>query len=337
MDVFHSDWCSMIYSRLMVARSLSSEDGRKPKLAKFQKDNFAKKEFQELWKRINRRTYYQVNFDTSDLVKKSVKAVDDLLKFTEIRIVVEGGSMENIRDKESLEAGVAMTQGNIRTIHLTEAVGKGVTYDLICQLVSATGLTRKTIVEILKGIKPATFSMFKMNPEEFIIKTARIINDCKALAVIQCIKYEKLNDEFSTDIFTENALRGKLGVNAIESVKSLYDLVVLDSMGTEKNFAESLEHEDDVVVYTKLPRGFYINTPMGKYNPDWAVAFREGSVKHVYFIAETKGTDDLPSDLRGTENSKIECARKHFAAISEKDVIFDVVKNYQKLYDVVTK
>lgn len=313
------------------------EDGRKPKLAKFQKDNFAKKEFQELWKRINRRTYYQVNFDTSELVKKSVKAVDDLLKVTEIRIVVEGGSMENIRDKESLEAGAAMTQGNIRTIHLTEAVGKGVTYDLIGQLVSATGLTRKTIVEILKGIKPATFSMFKMNPEEFIIKTARIINDCKALAVIQCIKYEKLNDEFSTDIFTENALRGKLGVNAIESVKSLYDLVVLDSMGTEKNFAESLEHEDDVVVYTKLPRGFYINTPMGKYNPDWAVAFREGSVKHVYFIAETKGTDDLPSDLRGTENSKIECARKHFAAISEKDVIFDVVKNYRKLYDVVTK
>lgn len=313
------------------------EDGRKPKLAKFQKDNFGKKEFQELWKRINRRTYYQVNFDTSDLVKKSVKAVDDLLKVTEIRIVVEGGSMENIRDKESLEAGVAMTQGNIRTIHLTEAVGKGVTYDLIGQLVSATGLTRKTIVEILKGIKPATFSMFNMNPEEFIIKTARIINDCKTLAVIQCIKYEKLNDEFSTDIFTENALRGKLGVNAIESVKSLYDLVVLDSMGTEKNFAESLEHEDDVVVYTKLPRGFYINTPMGKYNPDWAVAFREGSVKHVYFIAETKGTDDLPSDLRGTENSKIECARKHFAAISEKDVIFDVVKNYQKLYDVVTK
>lgn len=313
------------------------EDGRKPKLAKFQKDNFAKKEFQELWKRINRRTYYQVNFDTSDLVKKSVKAVNDLLKVTEIRIVVEGGSMENIRDKESLEAGAAMTLGNIRTIHLTEAVGKGVTYDLIGQLVSATGLTRKTIVEILKGIKPATFSMFKMNPEEFIIKTARIINDCKALAVIQCIKYEKLNDEFSTDIFTENALRGKLGVNAIESVKSLYDLVVLDSMGTEKNFAESLEHEDDVVVYTKLPRGFYINTPMGKYNPDWAVAFREGSVKHVYFIAETKGTDDLPSDLRGTENSKIECARKHFAAISEKDVIFDVVKNYQKLYDVVTK
>ena len=313
------------------------EDGRKPKLAKFQKDNFGKKEFQELWKRINRRTYYQVNFDTSDLVKKSVKAVDDLLKVTEIRIVVEGGSMENIRDKESLEAGAAMTQGNIRTIHLTEAVGKGVTYDLIGQLVSATGLTRKTIVEILKGIKPATFSMFKMNPEEFIIKTARIINDCKALAVIQSITYEKLNDEFSTDIFTVDALRGKLGINAIESKKSLYDLVVLDSMGVEKNFAESLERQDDVVVYTKLPRGFYINTPMGKYNPDWAVAFREGSVKHVYFVAETKGNDIQGSHIRGIEGCKIACARKHFAAISENGYIYDVVTDYQALYDAVTK
>ena len=335
-----NDWRDGIIAALDTVFNPSTvkpEDARKPKQAHFMKDNFAKKEFQQLWKRINRRTYYQVNFDTSDLVRKAIGAVDRLLKVTEIRIVVEGGSLDEVRDRESLEAGVAMTQGSTRTIRVTEAVGGEVTYDLIGQLVSATGLTRKTIVEILKGIKPETFSMFRMNPEEFIIKTARIINDCKALAVIQCIKYEKLNDEFSTDIFTESALRGKLGVNAIESAKSLYDLVVLDSMGTEKNFAESLEQEDDVVVYTKLPRGFYINTPMGKYNPDWAVAFREGSVKHVYFIAETKGSDDLPSDLRGSENGKIECARRHFAAISERDVVFDVVKDYQSLYDVVTK
>lgn len=119
-----------------------------------------------------------------------------------------------------------MTQGNTRTIHVTEAIGKGVTYDLIGKLVTATGLTRKTIVEILKGIKPATFQLFKMNPEEFITRAGLIINDCKALAVIQCIRYEKLNDKFSTDIFTENMLRGKLGINAIKSTKSLYDLVV---------------------------------------------------------------------------------------------------------------
>ena len=317
--------------------SFKPDDGRKPKAAKFQKENFDKKEFQNLWKRINQRTYYQVNFDTSDLVKKSIKALDDNLKVTEIRIVVEGGSLDNVRDKESLEAGVAMTQGNTRTIHVTEAIGKGVTYDLIGKLVTATGLTRKTIVEILKGIKPETFYKFKMNPEEFIIKAGLIINDCKALAVIQCIKYEKLNDKFSTDIFTENMLRGKLGINAIESTKSLYDLVVLDSMGTEKNFAESLEREDDVVVYTKLPNGFYINTPMGKYNPDWAVAFREGSVKHVYFVAESKGNDLQGSQFRSSEESKIECARRHFKAISDNGYIYDVAKDYKSLYDIVTK
>lgn len=317
--------------------SVKPEDARKPKTANFQQENFDKKEFQELWKCINQRTYYQVNFDTSDLVKKSIKALDDNLKVTEIRIVVEGGSLDNVRDKESLETGVAMTQGNTRTIHVTEAIGKGVTYDLIGKLVMATGLTRKTIVEILKGIKPATFHLFKFNPEEFIIKASLIINDCKALAVIQCIKYEKLNDKFSTDIFTENMLRGKLGINAIESTKSLYDLVVLDSMGTEKNFAESLEYEDDVVVYTKLPNGFYINTPMGKYNPDWAVAFREGSVKHVYFVAESKGNDLQGSQLRGSEESKIECARRHFKAISDNGYIYDVAKDYKSLYDIVTK
>ena len=205
-----------------------------------------------------------MNFDTSDLVKKAIKALDNNLKVTEIRIVVEGGSLDNVRDKESLEAGVAMTQRNTRTIHVTEAIGKGVTY---------------------------------------------------------------VNDKFSTDIFTENTLRGKLGINAIEYTKSLYDLVVLDSMGTEKNFAESLEHEDDVVVYTKLPNGFYINTPMGKYNPDWAVAFKEGSIKHVYFVAESKGNDLQGSQLRGSEESKIECARRHFKAISDNGYIYDVAKN----------
>lgn len=335
-----NDWRDGIIAALDTVfdpAAVRPENGRKPKLAKLQKDNFAKKEFQNLWKRINRRTYYQVSFETSSLVKKAIEELDEKLRVTEIRIVVEGGSMDEIRDKESLEAGVAMNQGDVRTIHVTEAVGKEVTYDLIGQLVTATGLTRKTIVEILKGIKPETFSMFKMNPEEFIIKTGLIINDCKALAVIQSITYEKLNDEFSTDIFTVDALRGKLGINAIESKKSLYDLVVLDSMGVEKNFAESLEREDDVVVYTKLPRGFYINTPMGKYNPDWAVAFREGSVKHVYFVAETKGNDLLSSQIRSSEKSKITCAMRHFDTISDGSLIYSVVKDYQSLYDVVRK
>ena len=313
------------------------ENGNRKKEATFNPTNFQKKEWQELWKRINVRTYYQVNFDTTKLIDKAVKEINDHLNVSEIRIIVESGSMESIRDKEELEAGAAMSAAKVRTIRVSEAVGSGVKYDLIGDLVQITGLTRRTIVTILQRIEPDKFLEFKLNPEEFIIKTGRIINDCKALSLIQHIKYEKRENTFESDIFEEATLRGVLGKNAIESEKSLYDLVVVDSEGIEKSFAESLEQEDDVVVYSKLPNGFYINTPMGKYNPDWAVAFREGSVKHVYFVAETKGNDIEVSQLRGSEDAKIECARRHFATISTGEVVYSVVKTYQDLYNVVTK
>lgn len=313
------------------------ENGNRKKEATFNPTNFQKKEWQELWKRINVRTYYQVNFDTTKLIDKAVKEINDHLNVSEIRIIVESGSMESIRDKEELEAGAAMSAAKVRTIRVSEAVGSGVKYDLIGDLVQITGLLRRTIVTILQRIEPGKFLEFKLNPEEFIIKTGRIINDCKALSLIQHIKYEKRENTFESDIFEEATLRGVLGKNAIESEKSLYDLVVVDSEGIEKSFAESLEQEDDVVVYSKLPNGFYINTPMGKYNPDWAVAFREGSVKHVYFVAETKGNDIEVSQLRGSEDAKIECARRHFATISTGEVVYSVVKTYQDLYNVVTK
>ena len=126
-------------------------------------------------------------------------------------------------------------------------------------------------------------------------------------------------------------------MHALKSHKYLYDLVVVDSKGIEMDFANQLESRNEVAVYTKLPNGFYINTPMGKYNPDWAVAFREGSVKHVYFVAESKGNDLQGSQLRGSEESKIECARRHFKAISDNGYIYDVAKDYKSLYDIVTK
>ena len=313
------------------------ENGNRKKEATFNPTNFQKKEWQELWKRINVRTYYQVNFDTAKLIDKAVKEINNHLNVSEIRIIVESGLMDSIRDKEELEAGAAMTAAKVRTVRVSEAVGSGVKYDLIGDLVQITGLTRRTLVTILQTIEPGKFLQFKLNPEEFIIKTGRIINDCKALSLIQHIKYEKRDHTFESHIFEEATLRGVLGQNAIESEKSLYDLVVVDSEGIEKSFAESLEQEDDVVVYTKLPNGFYINTPMGKYNPDWAVAFREGSVKHVYFVAETKGNDMEVSQLRGSEDAKIECARRHFATISTGEVVYSVVKTYQDLYNVVTK
>lgn len=312
------------------------DNARKSKVATFREELF-KEKFTEVWKRINVKTYYRVDFSTGELIKRAITSIDKHLSVTEIRVVIESGSLENIRDKESLQAGAAMTAGKMRTIRVSEAVGNSVRYDLVGDLVSATGLTRKTIVEILKGIKPTTFAQFRMNPEEFIIKTANIINDAKAIAVIQKIAYERSTNTYDMDIFTENTIRGKLGINAMESAKSLYDIVVVDSLGIEKNFAETLEKEDAVEVYTKLPRGFYINTPMGHYNPDWAIAFKEGSVKHIYFIAETKGNDWQESQLRGVEDAKIECARRHFATISDSKVVYGVAKDYQTLYNLVAK
>ncbi len=327
-----------ILDKVFDPASIKPTNSREVREANFDEEKFNKKEFQSLWKRINTQTFYTVDFNTDDLVKKCIEAIDKRLNVTEIRIVVGSGKLGEIRDKEQLEIADAMVDGKVRTIHVTEAVGDNVKYDLIGELVSATQLTRKAIVDILRGIKPTTFHQFRMNPEEFIIKVGNMINEQKAFAVIQHIAYHKLDKTYDTDIFTEATIKGKLGVNAIESAKSLYDLVVLDSMGVERRFAESLESADEVVVYTKLPNGFYINTPVGHYNPDWAIAFKEGSVKHVYFVAETKGGEGyLQGHLRGVEDAKIECARRHFASLSDSEVIYDVVTTYGELRSIITK
>ena len=255
---------------------LMPDNSRKVREAHFDKNKFDKKEFQNLWKKINTKTYYTVDFETDELIKNAIKEIDDHLNVSQIRIMVGSGALEKIQDKQSLQNQTAMTAAKVKTIHVKEAIGGSVTYDLIGKLVEATQLTRDTIVQILTGIKDATFKQFRVNPEEFIIKVGNMINQVKALAVIQHIEYNKMDEHFDTDIFTESMLKGKLGINAIESAKSLYDLVVVDSQGIEKKFAEELEAHDEVVVYTKLPRGFYINTPMGKYNPDWAIALKEG-------------------------------------------------------------
>lgn len=318
--------------------SIKPEDARKPKIANFVEERFKRKEFQELWKRINVKTFYKVDFETPELIKKATEAIDKNLTVTKIRLVVEQGTMNKIENKESLLQGTAMQAVTTENLKVNESVSGNVRYDLIGKLVNATGLTRRTIVAILKGIRTDTFHQFKVNPEEFIRKVGNIINDEKAMAVVQKIVYEKTNNTYSTAIFTESTLRGKLGINAIESSKSLYDLVVVDSEGVEKNFAAELEKQQEVVVYTKLPRGFYINTPMGHYNPDWAIAFKENNVKYVYFIAETKGNDWQRSQLRGAEDAKLECAARHFEAISQsKNIVYGVVKDYKTLLDKVMR
>ena len=317
-------------------KAATPSNGRKRRTANFDADKFARSRFKELWEQINVRSVYTVDFSSDELITKCIEQIDLHLNVTEIHIQITEGGMEKIRDREALETGSAMTQGKTirKTVH--EAVGKSVKYDLIGDLVRETGLTRRTIIKILQGIKASKFMLFRVNPEEFIIKVASIINDCKAIAVIKKITYSPTKQTFDTDLFTVDEVRGVVGDDAMESEKSLYDLVVVDSKGTEMNFAKQLESDADVEVYTKLPHGFYINTPLGHYNPDWAVVFREGSVKHVYFIAETKGSM-REVDLREAEKSKIECARRHFASLSNSSVKYDVVKSYKDLYDIVNK
>lgn len=317
--------------------AIKPENARKVREAVFDPDQFERKEFKELWKRINRQTYYTVDFKTDELIDKAVIQLDKHLKVSDIRFNIVSGTMDRIDSKQNLEQGTAMKVTDTQTKSIKEAVGNEVKYDLIGKLVDSTGLTRKAIVNILQKINKSTFSRFETNPEEFIIKASNIINECKAIAVIEHVKYHKLNKQFESDIFSNTALKGKLGENAIESKKSLYDLVVVDSKGIEMDFAKDLEEHKEVAVYTKLPKGFYINTPVGHYNPDWAIVFNESNdIKHVYFVAETKGSLQ-ESQLRESERSKIECARKHFATIADSKVTYDVVTNYSDLWNIITK
>ena len=317
--------------------AVKPENGRKVREAKFDSQKFERKEFQELWRRINHQTYYTVDFKTDELIDKAVIQLDNHLKVSDIQLRMVTGTLDRIGSRQQLEQGTAMSITDSQTVSVHEEIGQEVRYDLIGKLVENTGLTRKAVVTILKKVRPSTFNQFKTNPEEFIIKASNIINECKAIAVIEHVKYHKLDKQFESDIFSNTTLKGKLGVNALESQKSLYDLVVVDSAGIEMNFAKDLEERNEVAIYTKLPGGFYINTPVGHYNPDWAIVFKEGpDIKHVYFVAETKGSLE-ESQLRESERSKIECARRHFATIGDSAVTYDVVRNYNDLRDIITK
>lgn len=301
------------------------------------RNKLAMPEFKALWQKINAKSVYVVDFNTDELIKNAVNVINTKLRINKIYFKVETGVMEQIESKEALEKGNAFikeqnaTYGSDKKI----TVNSSVKYDLIGKLVEATGLTRKDIVKILTGIEKPVFDQFKDNPEEFIIKAAGLINDEKATAVIQHITYDMLDEKYDTDIFTEPTMKGKLGTNVVKTKKHLYDHVLYDS-ANEKNFAQELDTNKDVAVYVKLPNGFYISTPVGKYNPDWAIAFYEGSVKHIYFVAETKGS--LSSlQLRDIEKAKIHCAKEHFKAISNGSVVYDVVDDYDELMNLLVK
>lgn len=316
------------------AKAMMPEDARKNNIELHVDQNkMAMPEFKELWNRINSKSVYVVDFDSDELVKKAIDELNAKLRVAKIRITVQSGSMEKIDSKAQIASGDAMKLEKTKEYDSTAAVSSSVTYDLVGKLVEATGLTRKDIVRILTGIQPSVFDQFKYNPEEFIIKAGNLINEQKATAIIEHITYNVVDEKYDTDIFTEPTIKGKLGTNAMKANRHLYDHIVYDSTN-EKEFAEKLDTCEDVAVYVKLPNGFYINTPVGHYNPDWAISFKKGTVKHIYFIAETKGSMDT-MQLKEMESSKIHCAREHFKAISSDSVKYDVVHTYEDLMDLL--
>lgn len=317
-------------------RVTTPENGRSNNVTlKVDKRKLASTEFKNLWKQINQKTIYTVNFDSDELVEKSIASLDEHLQVAKVFFRIETGRMDHIEDREQLATGQAFAKDQTRNIKISASSSQNVKYDLVGKIVEDTGLTRKTIIRILQGIKPETFNQFKENPEDFIIKASSLINDQKATAIIQHITYDLLDEAYDTDIFTDATIKGQLGKNAMKTQKHLFDHLIFDS-DNEKKFASDLDTSDEVAVYVKLPNSFFISTPVGKYNPDWAIAFYEGNVKHIYFVAETKGSMNS-LQLREVEKSKIECAREHFKAISGKNVVYDVVDSYQSLMDKVMK
>jgi len=315
------------------------DDDRKPKTNPLNA-NFKKKEFQELWSRINCKAIYKVAFDSQELVGKAIDTLDRELKVTPLQYIVERGEQNDQTTHDELKGGKGFrlreTDPDRRDSY---SVHSQVTYDLLGELAESTKLTRRTIAAIMQGISPATFALFKQNPEHFLSETARLINEQKATVIIERLSYDPIDDHYDTDIFTATQVKEDFSRASQKLQRHIYDYVITDSK-TEREFVTRLDTSTDVVVYAKLPRGFRIPTPVGNYNPDWAISFKEGAVKHVYFIAETKGSMSS-LQLRDIEKSKIACARKFFKRLNKdiesKQVQYDVVDSYDRLMDVVSR
>ena len=332
---FKEDIIRMISNIYNADNYKPTTDGRRDNIKNLiPNDNFNKKEFQELWDKINIKTLYEVDFDSNELIEKAVNSINGKLNVAKMSIKITQGEQKDILSAETLKEHTTLTNGKTSTSVIDDFTPSQIEYDLIGELTKDTGLTRKTIITILSKITPEKFNYYQYNPEEFIRKVANIINDEKATTVIEGITYHKTDKKYSTDIFTMNNIKAELNVNAISNVKKhIYDFLVYDSV-VEKKFAEKLE-SGEVTVYAKLPNDFKIPTPVGNYNPDWAIVFDNDNFKYVYFIAETKG--DMSSlQLKGAEQAKIACARKHFQCISNNEVGYDVVDSYESLIDLIS-
>jgi type III restriction enzyme len=306
-------------------------DDRKSKINPLN-SNFKKSEFKALWSRINRKAAYTVEFETQELVGKCAKALDAELKVSPMQYTVIAGEQLESATYDGIRRGESFQVTESTTDYSTSSAHSAVKYDLIGRLASETQLTRATIAVVLQSINKALFSQYRTNPEDFMQKAARLINEQKATVIVEHISYDPIGDTHTIEIFTQDKLKQDFS-KAVKANHHIYDYVFTDSKN-ERDFVQQLDASTEVIVYAKLPRGFFIPTPVGNYNPDWAIAFQEGKVKHVYFVAETKGSMSS-LDLRKIEESKIKCARKFFDQITSEIVKYEVVDSYSQLMQLV--
>ena len=302
--------------------------------------NFDKKEFQALWKRINHKAAYSVHFASAELVEKCIEALNDKLRVTPLQYTVQRGEQAEDMSYDQIKSGDSFKVQQTAKPYSLHSIHSAVTYDLIGKVAGNVQLTRKTVNEILSGLEQSVFDKFKTNPENFISEATRLIQEQKATCIIEHLSYNMLNKTYGTDLFTAAQSKqdfSKAGDKLKQLKRHIYNYVITDSK-IEHDFARDLEASKEVVVYAKLPKGFAIPTPVGNYNPDWAIAFKEGSVKHMYFVAETKGSMSS-MELRNIEEAKIKCAHKFFAEINRKinpdNVKYDVVDSFGKLMEIV--
>lgn len=299
-------------------------------------DNFYKKEFQELWKQINHKYAYTVDFDSDELINNAVKSINAHLSVSQMQYTATvGRQKENISAYE-VERGYSFEVKSADTQYLKHNEVSKVKYDLIGKIAEGTKLTRKTASTILQRISPDKLFMFRYNPEEFISKVVRLINEEKATIIVEHISYNQTEGVYDSSIFTEEK-NSQSFEKAFVAKKAIQDYVFTDGTAEksiERKFAEDLDVAKEVCVYAKLPRTFQIPTPVGNYSPDWAIAFYEGTVKHIFFVAETKGSMSS-LELRPIEKAKIDCAKKLFNGISTSKVRYHEVDSYQKLLEVM--
>jgi len=299
--------------------------------------NFQKKEFKELWNRINHKAIYRVDFDSSELIRNCIRTLDKELTVTPLQYTVQAGIQDGQISDTQLKQGQGFQLEKTTVETHKASVHSTIQYDLLGKLAEKTQLTRTTIAHILGGIQPVVFQQFKQNPEHFIAEASRLINEQKATIIIERLSYDEIAERHDIDIFTANQSRQDFTRAGKKLKNHIYDYAITDSK-IERSFVTELDTSSEVVVYAKLPNGFAIPTPVGPYNPDWAISFKEGTVKHLYFVAETKGSISS-MQLRATEEAKIECARKFFdkinSRIDPKNVKYEVVTNYAKLMEIV--